>query len=145
MILQLAIGSVLIFTCFLIASTAWVILELVLVRLHGWVGRPPWGMRLMLVLCIALAVALAMTTASVWLWAAAIWGLGGFDRIEPAVYFSLVAFTTLGFGDILLPEDLRLLGGMAAANGMLQFGLLTAMLVETLRETRLRQRAARSV
>jgi hypothetical protein len=41
-----------------------------------------------------------------------------FGTLEGAVYFSIVAYTTLGFGDILLPLDWRLLGGMASANGL---------------------------
>ena len=79
-------------------------------------------------------------TVSVWIWAIAFWSLQIFTTFEACVYFSLVAFTTLGFGDILLPVKWRLLAGMSAANGLLIFGLLTAMLVETLRQTRSRQR-----
>ncbi|MFN3144581.1 MAG: ion channel [Paracoccaceae bacterium] len=56
--------------------------------------------------------------------------------MEASVYFSIVAFTTLGFGDILLPQDWRLLAGLTAVNGLLMFGFLTAMLVEVLRRVR---------
>ena len=59
------------------------------------------------------------------------------------MYFSLVSFTTLGFGDVLFPPEWRLLSGMAAANGLLNFGLLTALLVEALRHVRLGQMNAR--
>ena len=72
-------------------------------------------------------------------WAIALRLLGIFETFESSMYFSLVAFTTLGFGDILLPQEWRLLGGMAAANGLLLFGLLTAILVETLRLARREQ------
>lgn len=84
-----------------------------------------------------------MITASVWIWALAFLWLDLFPTLEEAVYFSLVAFTTLGFGDVLLPRDWRLLSGMAAANGLLNFGLLTAMLVETMRTLRRGQDEAR--
>lgn len=94
----------------------------------------------MIALSMAMVWILVMMTSSVWIWAMALWLLEIFVTFEASVYFSLVAFTTLGFGDILLPVEWRLLGGLAAANGLLVFGLLTAMLVETLRETRLRQR-----
>ena len=94
----------------------------------------------MAVLAMALIWTLFMMTAAVWLWAIALYALDVFVEFEASVYFALVAFTTLGFGDILLPQEWRLLGGMAAANGLLMFGLLTAILVETLRDTRLRQR-----
>ena len=58
--------------------------------------------------------------------------LGLFPSLEQAVYFALVAFTTLGYGDVLLPKEWQLLGGMAAANGLLNFGLLIAVLLAIL-------------
>jgi len=140
MLTQITIGSTLTLASFLIATLSWWVLELALVRLHGWSTKPPHGPKLMVVLTMALVWTLFMMTAAVWLWAISLYALDVFVEFEASVYFALVAFTTLGFGDILLPQEWRLLGGMAAANGLLMFGLLTAILVETLRETRLRQR-----
>ncbi len=64
--------------------------------------------------------------------------LGAIAGLEPAVYFSLVTFTTLGYGDITLGEDWRILSALCAANGLLLFGFSTAFLVELMR--RLQQR-----
>lgn len=139
MFIQLAIGSVLIAATSMVAAISWLGLELILIRTHQWAARPPHFIKLVFALLIALLWSILMVTTSVWIWAIAFWFLQIFETIESAVYFSLVAFTTLGFGDILLPVEWRLLGGLAAANGLLIFGLLTAMLVETLRQTRLRQ------
>ena len=75
----------------------------------------------------------------VWVWAAAFLELGAFSTLEESVYFALVVFTTLGLGDVILPMEWRLLAGMAAANGFLNFGLLTALLIEALRQVRLAQ------
>jgi hypothetical protein len=97
----------------------------------------------MLVLCVAATWVMVQMTAGVWIWAMSLLALGVFDAMEPAVYFSLVAFTTLGFGDILLPMEWRLLGGLAAANGLLNIGMVTALLVEALRQVRLQQLASR--
>ena len=140
MFIQLALGSALILITMVVSAGFWLVLELALVRLHDWVRRPPHAFRLASVLVMALLITLLMMTASVWIWALALRELGIFETLESSVYFSLVAFTTLGFGDILLPVEWRLLGGLSAANGLLLFGLLTAMLVETLRQTRLTQR-----
>ena len=53
-------------------------------------------------------------------------GLGGF---ETAVYFSIVTFTTLGYGDItLVDSDWRVLSGFEALNGILLVGWTTAVL-----------------
>ncbi len=62
-----------------------------------------------------------------WCWALVYMFLGVFDDLETAVYFSTVAFTTLGFGDIVLDESYRLLGAFEAAAGMVIFGWTTAM------------------
>lgn len=74
-------------------------------------------------------------TANVWVWAVAFYLVGVFSQFEPALYFSLVSYSTLGFGDIVLDERWRLLSGMAAANGLLCFGWSTAHLVELVRRT----------
>ena len=137
---QLLIGSILILGSIIIATVSWWALEKILIRLHRWSGRPPHGAKLVAVLSLALFWTLFMMTVSVWLWAVSLFWLDIFATLEASVYFALVAFTTLGFGDILLPQEWRLLGGMAAANGLLMFGLLTAILVEILRDTRARQR-----
>lgn len=143
MILQLFIGSALVLLTTLSSAFFWLVLEFSLIRLHPWLQRPPHGRKLVALLFAALVSTLLMMTVAVWIWAIALWLLGIFITFEASVYFSLVAFTTLGFGDLLLPMEWRLLGGLAAANGLLLFGLLTAMLVETLRETRARQREMR--
>lgn len=140
MLTQLAIGSLLTLATIVVAAASWWALENVLARLHSWAVRPPHGPKLMVVLSLALVWTLGMMTISVWVWAVALYFLEIFITFEASVYFALVAFTTLGFGDILLPQEWRLLGGLAAANGLLMFGLLTAILVETLRDMRQRQR-----
>lgn len=140
MLIQLTLGSLLIAATSLAAALTWWALEVFLIRTHTWVVRPPHGPKLIAILSLAMLWTIVMTTAAVWIWALALYGLDIFITLEASVYFSLVAFTTLGFGDILLPLEWRLLGGLAAANGLLIFGLMTAMLVETLRQIRLRQR-----
>lgn len=76
---------------------------------------------------------LASHSVGVWLWAFMFILLGAIDGLEPAVYFSLVTFTTLGYGDITLNEDWRILAALCAANGLLLFGFSTAFLVELMR------------
>ncbi len=73
---------------------------------------------------------LIVLTSTVWGWAALYMALGLFDNIEPALYFSIVSFTTVGYGDVVLEPGWRLLAGMTATHGLLTFGLFTAFLVE---------------
>jgi hypothetical protein len=101
-------------------------------RMGPWLQRPPYGIKAILSLITVTLWLLAALTAAVWIWALAYIILGLFDTLEAALYFSVTAFTTLGFGDVLLPERWRLLAGICAANGLLLFGLITAFLVEFL-------------
>lgn len=139
MLVQLAIGFGLILMSVLVTGATFPWMERLFERHRAWLLREPHGRKQMLVLCIALLWMLGLLTAAVWIWAVAFWALGVFVTLEASVYFSLVAFTTLGFGDILLPQDWRLLAGVIAANGLLNIGLYTAILVETLRHLRLGQ------
>ncbi len=63
------------------------------------------------------------------LWAYTYVGVGAIADIEPALYFSMVTFTTLGYGDITLGPDWRLLASFEAANGSIMFGWTTALVV----------------
>ena len=51
-----------------------------------------------------------------------------FESFEKAIYFSLVTFTTLGYGDITIDSDYRLLSGFEAMNGILLLGWSTTMI-----------------
>ncbi len=56
-----------------------------------------------------------------------------FSNTETAYYYSLTSYTTLGFGDVVLPPPWRILGGCEAMVGVLMFGWSTAALVAFLR------------
>lgn len=55
--------------------------------------------------------------------------------MESALYFSAVTFTTLGYGDITLSSDWRLLSGFEAIDGILLIGWTTAFLFAILQRT----------
>jgi hypothetical protein len=48
--------------------------------------------------------------------------------IETAFYFSMVTFTTLGYGDVVLTGEWRSLASIQAANGVIIFGWTTALI-----------------
>ena len=63
------------------------------------------------------------------LWAATYHLLNALEGFEPAFYFSMVTFTTLGYGEIVLGEQWRLLASFEAANGIIMFGWTTAIIL----------------
>ena len=48
--------------------------------------------------------------------------------METAYYFSMVTFTTLGYGDVVLASHWRTLASIQAANGVIIFGWTTALI-----------------
>ncbi|WP_171177402.1 potassium channel family protein [Ruegeria sp. HKCCD8929] len=80
-------------------------------------------------IAVALGFIVLTHTIQVWIWAM-VWV---FSSVLPdwnsALYFSLVTFTTLGYGDIVLGENLRIFGAFASVTGLLAFGLSTAYMV----------------
>ena len=61
------------------------------------------------------------------LWALLFVKLGQFESFATAFYHSMVNITALGYGDIVMHEDWRLLGAMEAAGGILMFGISTGV------------------
>jgi hypothetical protein len=62
------------------------------------------------------------------LWAVALVMVGEVSAFEKAFYCSAENYTALGYGDIVLSERWHLLGPLEAINGLLLFGLSTAVM-----------------
>lgn len=139
MAVEIGFGTFLLIFNITLAAAAAMVLEVVFVRLHPWLIAPPHHPKLVLLVAGVSLWVLGVITLGVWIWASAYILIGVFHSLEEAVYFSLVCFTTLGLGDIVIPKGWRILSGMEAANGFLNFGLLCALLVEALRQIRLSQ------
>ena len=81
---------------------------------------------------------LGLHLVEVMLWALTyLWGVpaGQLDSFEEATYFSFVTFTTLGYGDITLDSEWRLLSGIEAFIGILLVGWTTALLFAVLQRS----------
>lgn len=136
MLNQLLLGSAITLISLTGAALVWWVLNEALLWMEPWLKRPPKPAKSLIVILMAVIATMTMMTLGVWLWAVIFTQMLVFDSLEEAVYYSLVAYTTLGLGDVVVPQEQRLLGGMTAANGFLMFGLMTAMLTDTLRHIR---------
>jgi voltage-gated potassium channel Kch len=61
-------------------------------------------------------------------WSLAYVSLGALPDFEVALYFSMITYTTLGYGDVVLPAGWRLLSGVEGLTGILMAGWSTAFL-----------------
>ncbi len=77
------------------------------------------------------------------IWAQLFLSLGEFEDFGTAVYHSAVNFATLGYGDIVMSEDRRILGPMQSINGVLMVGVSTAVMMSALQDALKRTHPAR--
>ena len=75
---------------------------------------------------------LVVSLVEAWLWSLTYRAVGAIEGAEKALYFSMVTFTTLGYGDVVLDESWRLLAAIQAALGIVIFGWSTAMVIGTI-------------
>jgi hypothetical protein len=127
--LQITAGTLLLLGCTLqhagtlvLAGLGLRFLDARLSRLHGLVG---WT----IAMTISILAMVASHSVHVWVWAAGLRLLGAFAHLEEAIYYAIVTYTTVGFGDVVLPGSHRIFGSMASVSGLLSFGLSTAFLV----------------
>jgi Ion channel len=81
-----------------------------------------------LLLILVFTVIIFFHVTEVALWAVFYWGRGLFQDFETALYFSFINYTTIGFGDVVLPQRWRLLGAIEGISGILLCGLSAAFI-----------------
>jgi len=78
---------------------------------------------------VALSYVLFAHTLQVWIWSSGFVLAEAISDWNTAIYFSLVTYTTLGYGDVVLGPGLRIFAAFASVTGLLGFGISTAFLV----------------
>jgi hypothetical protein len=118
-----------------IAIHAAVMATVVKTARHALKWKPQWPQAWLAAAMVATVGTLMVAhVAEVGVWAFAYVLLGVVPPGADVLYFAFVNYTTLGYGDIVPVEHWRLLGPMAAMNGVLLFGWSTAVIFEVLRQ-----------
>jgi hypothetical protein len=80
------------------------------------------------IVAVAIMLALVAHLIEIGVWAALFVLLGEFQSLGVAFYHSAINYTTLGYGDIVMSPAWKTLGPIEAINGLLMFGVSTAMI-----------------
>jgi hypothetical protein len=99
------------------------------VRRRAEHGSKPGRLGVELLMAELVGSLLLLHLAEAIVWALFYVWIGGLPDLESATYFSLTSYTTVGYGDVVLPEGWRLLGPIEAAVGVLMLGWSTGILV----------------
>ncbi len=142
MAIQLILGTALISLTLLVEVVFVVLASSVLARFGNWLTSGRLMIKFVLSLLGVVLWMVAAISVGVWIWAAAFLMLGQFQHLEEALYFSAVSITTLGYGDLVLDQEWRLLSGLIAANGLILFSLATAFFIEFISRVRATQESS---
>ena len=85
-------------------------------------------------LLVAMLVMVAGNFLQITLWGILFIWLGEFSELYEAVYHSAVNFASLGYGDIVMSKNWKLLGPLEAVNGVLMVGMTSAALMVILQQ-----------
>ena len=93
------------------------------------VGRAGAGYRTdVAIVATAISLALVAHLLEIGVWAALFMVCGEFPAFAIAYYHSAVNYTTLGYGDVIMTRPWKFLGPLEATDGMLLFGVSTAVI-----------------
>jgi hypothetical protein len=121
---------------------------LLLVALHYYarhdtlISSPSFRSSLRVVLVVMIILVIG-NLAQVGIWALLFRLLGEFSNFNTAFYHSAVNFATLGYGDIVMSGNHRLLGPLQAINGVLMIGVSTAALMAAFQDALKKTQKAR--
>ena len=135
MFIQLFIASVMVLVTVVVHLTGLAILVRIL-RSHHRLMRPFRVSPLTLLLGASLGI-FAIHTIEIWLYALLYLRIGASTDFEQALYFSTVTYSTVGYGDLLLSKDWRILGAIEGTTGIIMLGWSTAFLVSLLSKLKL--------
>jgi Ion channel len=114
--------------CTIVIHGAALAANLHLVRHERALGRT--GVRLwidLMIVTAALMLALLAHLIEIGLWAILLVLCGEFQAFGLAFYHSAMNYTSLGYGDIVMSPAWKMLGPIEAVDGLLMFGVSTAM------------------
>ena len=133
-VLEIAVGTVILIIVIFVHGAGIRAINLRFNR--AWVhvdsGTSHWRINLLLAATIASLSALHFTETLIW--AAPIYARGFIPSMRDSYYFVLESYTTLGQGNITLPERWRLLGPIIAISGLFTFGWTSSVLVSIMTE-----------
>ena len=133
MFMPLIIGSATVFVSMGIQIIAVVFMLQYLERLMSGGTENFTGLsRNIYILSIVLLMLFIGHLVQVGIWAVLFVYLGEFGDFTTSFYHSMVNFASLGYGDIVMMDDWRLLGAIEACNGVLMFGLSAGTLLSVM-------------
>jgi hypothetical protein len=126
---DLFLGIAVMVVCLFVQCGVVALLAGILMRMERRGSIKPSPLKTTAILTLFMLIMVAGTLGQIGVWASIFVIRGEFSDFATAFYHSTVNFATLGYGDIVMSEQERLLGALEAVNGVMMFGLTTGVLL----------------
>jgi hypothetical protein len=128
MILRFAVVSAVVLLCVLIQAGACALCIRVYARFLPLHGRPTGVISVVSLIFLMVMCLLIGHLMQIACWGAFFVMIGAFGDLYTAVYFSGATYTTIGYGDVVLPVERYMLGPLVGITGLLMAGVSTAVM-----------------
>jgi hypothetical protein len=146
MLTEISIAAVIVCVCLLVHVAAMLFMADWLLGRREYFLRVATRRHYTLVIIAVFSGIILLHVGEATLWALFYYSRNLFKDFESSLYFSLVSFATIGYGDILLPQNWRLLGAIEGLSGILLCGISTAFIfaiVNAMFQLRIQQQSSR--
>jgi voltage-gated potassium channel Kch len=146
MLTEISIAAVIVCVCLLVHVAAMLFMADWLLRKREYFLQFATRRHYSLVIIAVFAGIILLHLAEATHWALFYYSRNLFSDFETSLYFSLVSFGTIGYGDVLLPQKWRLLGAIEGISGILLCGVSTAFIfaiVNAMFQLRIQQQSSR--
>ena len=124
----ISVAAMIVSVCLLLHVAGILLMAEWLLRHREYLEHRAGWMRHAILLILVFSGIMCLHIIETNLWAAFYYGQGLFNDFETSLYFSLTSYTTIGYGDVLLPQKWRLLGPIEGISGVLLCGISTAFI-----------------
>ena len=126
MLNEILVAAVVVAVCVLVHVAGILLMAELLLDRRVYLEQKDARMHHAIVMILVFSGILTLHITETIVWAVFYYANALFSDFETSLYFSLTSYTTIGYGDVLLPRNWRLLGVIEGVTGVLLCGISTA-------------------
>src|SRR5262245_13203984 len=128
MLTEISIAAVIVCACLLVHVAGMLWMADRILNRREFLERAATKRHFSVVIIVVFSGIVLLHVVEASLWALFYYSRNLFNDFETSLYFSLVSFASIGYGDVLLPQNWRLLGAIEGISGILLCGVSTAFI-----------------
>lgn len=146
MLTEISVAAVIVIVCLLLHVAGILLMAEWLLQHRQYFERSGARIHVSFLMILLFSGIMLLHVAETGLWAVFYYSRELFPDFETSLYFSLVSYAAIGYGDVLLPRNWRLLGAIEGVSGLLLCGISTAFIfavINAMFKSRMQQQQSR--